>query len=95
MKNTWIEVELNAEKLAEQMARWNNDDVLDFIKLVDQHKSEWDFISTLKPWVDGEYRKMVQEETEDKAQREGRCQRDPQNLGIWVHVSPHKGCILR
>jgi hypothetical protein len=95
MNNTWVEVELEADKLAEQIAGWTNEDILEFIKKIDEHKGEWDLISLLKPWVDGEHRKMIQEETEDKARREGKCQRDPHNLGIWVHVSPHRGCILR
>jgi hypothetical protein len=95
MNNTWVEVQLDADNLAEQIAGWSNEDVLEFIKKIDTHKSEWDFISVLKPWVDAEHYKMVQEETADKAKREDKCQRSAEYPDIWVHVSPHKGCILR
>jgi hypothetical protein len=90
-----VTMEFDLDTLARELADWSYEDLMELIKVIDETKSEWEFISLLKPWVDGEYRKMVQEETRDKADREGRCQRDPQNLGIWVHVDPHVGCVLR
>lgn len=95
MNNTWIEIELNADNLAEQISGWSNEDVLEFIKKIDKHKAEWDFISLLKPWVDAEHKKMALEELEDKANREDRCQRSAEYPDLHYHVNPHKGCILR
>lgn len=92
MSNVRVQIELSREELARQVADWSNEEVLEFLKDVDTHKAEWDFISTLKPWVDGEHRKMVREELEDKARREDTCQSAE---GLMVHVSPHKGCIIR
>jgi hypothetical protein len=95
MSDNRVEIELDANNLAEQVSRWSNEDVLEFIKKVDQHKGEWDLISLLKPWVDGEHRKMAEEELEDKAKREDKCQRSAEYPDLQHHVSPHKGCILR
>lgn len=95
MTNTWVEIQLDADNLAEQIAGWTNQDVLDFIKKIDKHKGEWDLIALLKPWVDAEHRTMVREELEAKAEREDKCQRSSEYSDIWIHVSPHKGCVLR
>lgn len=92
---THVSIELSLDQLADELSSWSYEDLLELLKTVDERKSEWDFISHIKSWVDVEHRKMVQEETEDKAEREDRCTRSKVYPDIWVHVSPHKGCILR
>lgn len=88
-------IEIDLDTLAESIAEWDNEDVLKLIKRVDELKSEWDFVEILRPWVEGEHRKMVKEELEDKAHREQRCQKSAEYPDLSFHTSPHKGCILR
>ncbi len=90
-----IEIELSLGQISDQLSRWSYDDLLELIKEIDEKKGEWDFVAQLKPWVDGQHRQMIQEETEEKAEREEKCQRSAEYPDIWVHVSPHRGCILR
>lgn len=90
-----IELEFDLDSLAREVARWSYEDLLEFIKVIDETKGEWDFIAKLKPWVDAQHRAMIQEETEAKAECEEKCQRSAEYPDIWVHVSPHRGCVLR
>ncbi len=90
-----VSIELDDDTLANALADLTNDEILEILKKVDTRKSEWDFITTLYPWMAGEHRKMVAEELEDKANREERCQRSAEYPDIHHHVDPHRGCILR
>jgi sugar diacid utilization regulator len=55
-KNPWIEVEVDLDRLAEQLAGWTNEQLLKLIQEVDDAKRDADFVKTLYPWVRDEYR---------------------------------------
>jgi len=90
-----ITLEYDLDSLARELADWSYEDLMELITVIDETKGEWDFIAKLKPWVDEQHRKMVQEETEGLAERTEKCQRSAEYPDIWVHVSPHRGCVLR
>lgn len=92
---TRVSIELSLDQLAEELSSWSYEDLLELLKTVDEKKSEWDFISHIKKWVDVEHRKMVLEELETKAEREERCQRSAEYPDLHYHVDPHRGCVLR
>lgn len=90
-----VSIELSMGELAKELADWDYDDLMELLKEIDETKSEWDFVVRIKAWADAEHKKMAQEELEDKALREDRCQKSAEYPDLSYHVSPHKGCILR
>ncbi len=90
-----VSIRLDLDSLGRELADWSYEDLMELLKVIDETKSEWDFIAKIKEWVDIEHRKMIREEMETKAEREEKCQRSAEYPDIHVHVSPHRGCILR
>lgn len=90
-----VSIRLDLDSLGRELADWDYEDLMELLKVVDETKSEWDFIVKIKEWADAEHRKMIAEELETKAEREDRCQRSAEYPDLHHHVDPHKGCILR
>ena len=94
-KHVDLEITLSYEDIAGAISRLRPDEFVDFVKGIEERIGDWTVIQLLKPWVDEQHRVMVQEETEDLAQKTGKCQRSSQYEDIWAHTDPHVGCILR
>lgn len=90
-----LEITLSYDDIAGAMSRLRPDEFVQFVKGIEERIGDWSVITMLKPWVDEQHRAMVREETEDLAKRTDKCQRSAQYEDIWVHVNPHKGCVLR
>lgn len=90
-----IRLTLNTDELAAQLATWPVEEVIELIKATDEHMGDWALIAEIKPWADKQHREMIQEETEDRAERAGMCTRSEEYPEIHAHVDPHRGCVLR
>lgn len=92
-----VEISLNLpyEALVSAIHDLGPDGFVEFVKDVDKKLADWSTIAALKPYVDAEHRRMVEEETEDLAERTGKCTRAAAYEDIWVHTNPHVGCVLR
>jgi hypothetical protein len=89
-----IELEpIDLEDVAADLSRWRPEEVIELIKKIDQHMSDWTLIMDLKPWIDEQAKVYAQEEA-DERREQGKCYVDP-GSGQQVHQTPHVGCILR
>jgi hypothetical protein len=90
-----VEISVPYPALVETLAGLDTDQLLELIKDVEDHFCEWELIVQLKAWVDRRHKVLAQEEAEEQSRREDRCIRSAEYEDIWVHTSPHKGCVLR
>lgn len=90
-----IELSIPYSDLVESLYALDADGFVALVEDVEDHFCEWDMIVKLKAFVDRRHKALAKEEAEDLSQREGRCVRSAEYEDIWVHTSPHKGCILR
>lgn len=90
-----LDISIPYSSLVETLAGLDTDQLLELIKDVEDHFCEWELIVQLKTWVDRRHKVLAKEEAEEQSEREGRCIRSAAYEDIWVHTSPHKGCVLR
>lgn len=86
---------MTREDLVLALGSLSPEDFVEIVKEVDGNLANWETIQGLKPYVDQQHRLMVEEETEEIAERTERCTRSAQYEDVWAHVNPHKGCVLR
>jgi hypothetical protein len=90
-----LDISIPYSSLVETLAGLGTEELLELIKDVEDHFCEWELIVQLKAWVDRRHKVLAKEEAEEQSQREDRCIRSAEYEDIWVHTSPHKGCVLR
>lgn len=95
-ESVYLNLSVSLETLGEALSDLTPEQVVEALKIADEHSQDWDLSLTVFKWADERQRAWDLEQVQEESDKIGKCVRSDMYPGEnWVHSSPHKGCVLR